>query len=318
MKKHRTVSVIIPNYNNGKYLEECINSCLIQKGDFSIEIIVVDDHSTDNSLQVLEKIQKQHPQTLKVFKNPSKGGNSARIYGFNQSKGGYIQWLDSDDLILEGKFNAQIKKMEDEDLDVVFSDSYLCYYDKEGRLTSKKKREGKGSSDFLLSIIKNQWNPIHSYLFCRKIVEKTIQENGWNVDTQVGQDREFVTIAAITGGKFGYLKGYYSVYNIWFKPSVSKVSHKESILQTVILNKRFYNLILKYFTNVKQANHYLRQLNTELVRSLYYVPKLKLPRKIPVTKVNWKAIDKRIIPFVLTLLVINNNLYLLRNNAKKQ
>jgi len=99
-KKYRIpkASVIIANYNNAKYLRNCINSILNQSYK-NIEIIAVDDKSEDSSLEVLKKYKKK----IKVIKNrkkTSKGSyNQINSYykGFIKSKGKYIFFLDSDD-----------------------------------------------------------------------------------------------------------------------------------------------------------------------------------------------------------------------------
>ena len=91
-------------------MPKVIESCLTQK--YLHEIIIVDDHSTDNSQEILTRLQKQNPEKTKIFKNPGKGGNNARNYGFSKSTGEYIQWLDADDFLLPGKFEHQIQAFE--------------------------------------------------------------------------------------------------------------------------------------------------------------------------------------------------------------
>ena len=103
MQDKTIVSIIIPNYNNVKWLGDCLESCLLQKGEFKLEIIVVDDQSTDESWGILQNYQSEYPLQVFIYKNPEKGGNQARQYGFSKSNGNYIQWLDSDDQLLEGK-----------------------------------------------------------------------------------------------------------------------------------------------------------------------------------------------------------------------
>jgi glycosyltransferase involved in cell wall biosynthesis len=301
-----TISVIIPNYNNSETLENCIASCINQNGDFTVEIIVVDDYSTDNSWNILGKLKEQYPENIKIFKNRKKGGNYARIYGFQQSSGNYIQWLDSDDILLEGKFQKQVEVLKNNFADVAYSDSFLYYFDNEKNHISTTERKGTVTHDFLSSILQNKWNPIHSYLFTREIVQKTIAINGWNPKTVVGQDREFVTKSALLGAKFIYVKGFYSVYNIWQKPSVSKVSHKQNIRQSTLLNQEFYNLINQHITDNIKKKKYIKILNTQIVKSTYYYPTLRFPRKIPLNQVNWKIIDKRIIPIVGFLAILKN------------
>jgi len=104
------VSVIIPNYNNSNYLKSCIESVIGQK--YIKEIIIVDDHSTDTSWEIITDYQKQYSDLIKIFTNPNKGVQSARNYGLTQASGKYIQWLDSDDILHHKKFKTQVEILE--------------------------------------------------------------------------------------------------------------------------------------------------------------------------------------------------------------
>lgn len=89
------VSVIMPVYNGKKYLKECLDSLCKQtlKG---IEIICVDDESTDGSLEILHEYQ-QKDKRVRIFNQSHMGAGSARNIGLKESKGKYLLFLDSDD-----------------------------------------------------------------------------------------------------------------------------------------------------------------------------------------------------------------------------
>lgn len=90
------VSVLINNYNYAAFLEETVNSVLAQSYP-EIEIIVVDDGSTDNSRQVIEKLARTHPEITAHFK-PNGGQLSAFNAGVHLAKGEILFFLDADDL----------------------------------------------------------------------------------------------------------------------------------------------------------------------------------------------------------------------------
>jgi glycosyltransferase involved in cell wall biosynthesis len=91
------VSVIIPVFNSSKYIEETL-TC-VQKSEYkSYECIIIDDHSKDNSIEIIERFIKDK-LNFHLFVNPDKGVSSARNLGILKSKGKYILPLDSDDLI---------------------------------------------------------------------------------------------------------------------------------------------------------------------------------------------------------------------------
>ena len=93
------VAIIIPNYNKAKYLPECIDSVLNQTYD-NIEIIIVDDHSTDQSNTIIERYSKNH-QNIHHYKFPKNHGVSyTRNYGAKQTEADYLVFLDSDDVYI--------------------------------------------------------------------------------------------------------------------------------------------------------------------------------------------------------------------------
>lgn len=102
------VSVIIPVYNAEKYIDETILSAINQTWQ-PIEIIIVDDGSTDQSLS--NALKHQLPN-VKVFHQENRGASAARNKGLLEAKGDYIQFLDADDLLSPGKIEAQITMLE--------------------------------------------------------------------------------------------------------------------------------------------------------------------------------------------------------------
>ena len=64
------VSVILTSYNHEKYIKQCVDSILMQKGDFVLEIIIGDDCSEDNTRKILEEYQNKHPQIINLLHSP--------------------------------------------------------------------------------------------------------------------------------------------------------------------------------------------------------------------------------------------------------
>ena len=102
------VSIIIPVYNSEKYLAECVESALGQTW-CNKEIIIVDDGSTDGSLDVANKYAI-YPN-VKIICQNNKGAAAARNTGLRQAKGEFIQFLDADDLLSAGKISVQLKSL---------------------------------------------------------------------------------------------------------------------------------------------------------------------------------------------------------------
>lgn len=95
------VSIIIPVYNRANLISETLHS--IQKQTYTYwECIIIDDGSSDNTMEVVQTICDSDHR-FKLLKRPDDyrvGGNGARNYGFKQAQGKYIQWFDSDDIML--------------------------------------------------------------------------------------------------------------------------------------------------------------------------------------------------------------------------
>ncbi|WP_302626653.1 glycosyltransferase [uncultured Eubacterium sp.] len=89
------VSIVIPVYNADKYINQCIQSVVCQKYE-NIEIIIIDDYSTDNSLNRCKQYEKEDNR-IKVYQANGKGVSAARNTGISKATGKYICFLDSDD-----------------------------------------------------------------------------------------------------------------------------------------------------------------------------------------------------------------------------
>lgn len=108
-----TVSVLIPAFNASRWIRATLHSCLEQTGNFQLEIVVVDDHSTDDTLEVVRGFAEEHPQIkLELDLNPKKGACSARNHALLLSNGDVVQWLDADDILGPHKLQRQLRLLE--------------------------------------------------------------------------------------------------------------------------------------------------------------------------------------------------------------
>ena len=104
------ISVIIPVYNTGKYLKKSIESALPREGQ-NIELIVVDDGSTDNSATICDDLRRKYPEIIKVIHKTNGGLSDARNVGIDNSHGRYLLFLDSDDMFANGLYDWIITKL---------------------------------------------------------------------------------------------------------------------------------------------------------------------------------------------------------------
>lgn len=104
------ISIIIPVYNVEDYLEECLNSCITQTYQ-NLEILAIDDGSTDKSSKILDDYAAYEPR-LKVFHQVNKGVVDARNLGISEALGEWIVFLDSDDFLLPNALEVMLKEAE--------------------------------------------------------------------------------------------------------------------------------------------------------------------------------------------------------------
>jgi glycosyltransferase involved in cell wall biosynthesis len=308
------VSVIIPNFNNEKWLSICIESCLQQEGEFEIEIIIVDDHSTDGSWELLKKYQLENQGVIFIYRNPSKGGNEARNYGFSKSTGNFIQWLDSDDFLLKGKLENQLKYLNaDNNVEVVYSDWRMDFYE-EGKKHKEEIHLSKATDFYLEALILEDWQPNLSYLMRRTVAQRLHEKLGWNPKRKVGQDREYFNLAAIYGASFAYVPGLFSVYNRWSTKSVSKIDYHERLQLSMDLDDRLINEIesQEWLSN-SQKKRLLAILKTYALKSCYYRPNLRILHPLAFGQIQWGVIHYKMRPIIPFIWMYQMILYYLRN-----
>jgi glycosyltransferase involved in cell wall biosynthesis len=129
------ISVIIPVYNAGQFLEKSVQSAI--HFDEVKEIILVEDKSTDHSLEICQKLAAENPK-IQLFQHPDKanhGAGATRNLGIEKATGNFITFLDADDYYLPNRFDAEKEVFKDPKVDGVFGAIGVEY------LTEKGKQE---------------------------------------------------------------------------------------------------------------------------------------------------------------------------------
>ncbi len=115
------VSVIIPVYNTKDYLRKCLDSLLAQTID-EIEILAVDDGSTDGTTDLLKEYADKHPERIKAFYKENGGQGSARNLALQYAKGEYLGFVDSDDWVDLDMYEKMYEKAKQDNADIVICD----------------------------------------------------------------------------------------------------------------------------------------------------------------------------------------------------
>ncbi len=157
--EHLHVSIIMPVYNVERYLRQCLDSLFSQTLK-EIEIIAVNDGSTDNCLQILEEYQRKHPQIMSVYTTENRGVSHARNYGMKYAKGEYILFVDSDDYIESDMCEKLYTKAATDKNDLVICTRYNVYEDmRSGFIRRDLIKLGHINSNF--NLYDNQYELAH-------------------------------------------------------------------------------------------------------------------------------------------------------------
>lgn len=176
------VSVIIPCFNVSDYLEPCFESVL-QQDYKNLEIIFVDNNSTDDTLTKLKQFQKYHPEII-LLSEIQQGAPNARNKALQSATGEYIQFLDADDILLKEKISSQVSLLEKNNFpDVVIGDySRFDKDDVERKFYSDKNDIWKGLLSSRLGITS-------SNLWKRNFLNEV---GGWNSHYSSSQEYELL------------------------------------------------------------------------------------------------------------------------------
>lgn len=170
--KKGMISIIIPVYNVEPYLRRCLESVINQTYPY-LEIILVDDGSTDGSGQICDAYQNMDKR-IRVFHKKNGGSSSARNLGLQYAKGEYIGFVDSDDFIDLDMYESMLQEMED-DVDIVTCGRYVSFpkeKHKSSRLAFYISKRTKVSNAMAIEEFLN--HDIFSFSVCDKVFRRRL------------------------------------------------------------------------------------------------------------------------------------------------
>lgn len=118
--KYMKLSIIVPVYNASPFLRRCVNSLLAQglkEGEY--EIILINDGSKDDSLDICKEYLQQHPSVVKVFTHENQGVSVTRNKGIREASGEYICFVDADDYLIPGGYRYLIDNFLEGHIDIL-------------------------------------------------------------------------------------------------------------------------------------------------------------------------------------------------------
>jgi glycosyltransferase involved in cell wall biosynthesis len=184
------VTTIIPVYNRPEMIGKAVASVLSQTYR-PIEILLVDDGSTDNTPEVLVKLQAAHPDEIRVIRQANGGAGLARETGRRAARGAFIQYLDSDDYLLPNKFADQVAALQaNPDCAIAFGTSRL--ESDSGRVLAQASRHtGEPITSLFPLLLLERWWHTHTPLFRRWISDAAgawpaYRPEDWDLEARMG------------------------------------------------------------------------------------------------------------------------------------
>lgn len=242
------ISVIIPAYNAEKTIQETIGSVL-QQTFTDFEIIVVDDGSSDSTVDVVSNITDSR---VKVIAGSHAGASASRNLGFVRSMGEFVAFLDADDIWTPDKLEAQLAALKNNPKAYV-AYSWTNFIDEEGKFLRKGSRATCIGNVYDKILVANFLGNGSNVLIKREAIETV---GGYDESLSAGQDRDlYIRLAAQY--EFVVVPSPQNLYRVSQKSISSNITNSQ-VARLQVIEKAFENApgSLKYLKRLSLSNHY--------------------------------------------------------------
>lgn len=311
----KKLSIIIPVYNVEKYLDDCLKSIIKQYIE-EIEIILIDDGSTDKSGYICDKYSKDY-EYIHVIHKENGGLSSARNVGIKEARGEYIWFVDSDDYIANNAIVKIMDKISDE-VDLVIG-SYCAIYN-----------DGKLVYDYLLEPTYDI-NPYEyfynigsaSYAAVRFICRRKfiLDNNIFFTEGIYHEDEDWTPRVLCNANNFNIIPGTIYNYRVGNPNSIISTANIKKIYDKLFIAKKMYNKILndklvgskKDFLEYRIEHNYIAALNEVILYKGNDRKKAKQELKDNYYIIrNFKSRKSKFIRILLNVVGIVSTSYILR------
>ena len=307
MSKIPKLSIVIPIYNAEKKLNKCINSIYLLKKkinlDNYVEIIAVDDGSTDRSKVILKKWQKKI-KNIKIFQNlKNRGVSISRNNGMKYASGDYIFFLDADDYIISNNFLRFFTILKKK----VIKDVFVFHNIVEGKnFLVKPKIKTKINKKFSECLF-NTNSKFTNFNIWRCVLKRDylIKNNIYFENIDHFEDWVFCAKLISFNPSFIEIKKYLYSYNYSIDNSLTKKTNKKYLYNTIFA----YNYIKKLYQKNKKEKKIIKIMLSSLKKILFADLFL-----IKISKLN---LFLKKYPFLLKIITLNINYRKLMKNNKK-
>lgn len=309
------VSIIIPCYNASSFLAETLESILLQTYQ-NLEVVIVDDCSTDNSLTIAKQYEVQYPDKIKVVQVPfdsHQGASYARNYGLQFTKGELINYVDADDLLVPDKIEKQVQVLRQyPNVSWVIANAH--YFHRSPKITNvsytsqyKNIKKGLHLHPYLFNYFIKDFSItpcLMTVLVRREVIE---QIGGWNNDFKMNfTDQVFYAKIVLN----------YDTYIMdevvaWYRQHENSSTNRGLRSENFLINQFKYWTWLEDYVQghrekiTNETATFIREQKYKAYLQLYPSPMLSLKEKL----------GRKIIRVIEKLLDINNSKHHQRNRA---
>ncbi len=218
------LTIVVPVYRVENYIRRCIDSVLCQINS-SIEIILVDDGSPDNSGKICDDYASKY-ECIQVIHKTNGGLSSARNAGINEARGEYILFLDSDDWLFEGCLNQFLEIIQNYDADLIVGKAKVI--DDQGNTFDKLNytiRKGLYSSEEYISLLnkRKSYSACAPFTLCRT---ELIRKKNIRFLEGVVQEDELWTPTILLNAETVFFSDVYFYYNFVRNDSITHSTNK--------------------------------------------------------------------------------------------
>lgn len=250
------LSIIIPIYNMEEYLQECLLSLKRQSFDDDVEIILVDDGSTDSSLEICQEVASRESNYY-VIQQENQGVSTARNTGLANAKGKYVAWIDPDDYITDDWYTT-VKKELSSSPDMIYFDMYTLTGNKLQKVSFDRYSRTLSKQELCEELAVG--NRIQSHLWS-KIIRRSFFEQPFSTKYSYCEDFAVLHHVCWHAKECRYIHKPLYVYR---QVETSITNDEEKMLSNAIvgirLYKHRYRFYIKHNMKVSKAGIYLAML----------------------------------------------------------
>lgn len=236
----KLISVIVPVYNNEKYVNRCIDSILNQTYE-NLEVLLIDDGSTDGSIKICNN-WAQKDKRIKVVSQKNSGTSNARNHGIKMATGDYVSFVDNDDWLRPEMYQTMLETMTKENAELVFcrfinvDEKYNRKYTNEINLS----KENLKNPQYFFVKTKNKKGFCYNIACCNRILIKKDLLNDLEFCTELEHYENVLFVLNLINKTHKIAIANDHLYN-----------HFNPVADTRVYDKTYFDALKKYYTELK-------------------------------------------------------------------